>query len=135
MASALEAPAPGSFSYVKGAAADGARRLQNGILKYARGLVKGEAAQVDAALQLDFQAILDGGAIYLPEFHCEAADLATLQALARDLEQSADGLINWCVEWRPSPRALPARDPRALTRPPPTAGNAKPGPSTSSTRT
>ena len=59
---APEVPAPGSFSYVKGGGAgDGAPRLQNGILKYARGLLKGEAAQVDAALQLDFQAILDGG--------------------------------------------------------------------------
>lgn len=63
---------------------------------YASKMMKSEIALCDSQLMGDYQAILHGGCIYLPNFHCESKDFALLQALAHDLKHNAgEGMINW----------------------------------------
>lgn len=63
---------------------------------YASKMMKSEIAMCDSQLMGDYQSLLHGGCIYLPQFHCEAKDFSLLKALAHDLEQNAgEGMINW----------------------------------------
>ncbi|ELR23921.1 uncharacterized protein ACA1_074880 [Acanthamoeba castellanii str. Neff] len=73
-----------------------AKTHTNQARNFASKMLKSEIAQCDSQLMGDFQSILQGGCIYLPNFFCGAKDFALLQSLSRDLEKDAgEGMINW----------------------------------------
>lgn len=95
--------------FVKKSAADdpGGDRAKNNALKFANKALRSEAAMVDGQLLADFEAVLNGNAIYLPNFHCAARDYAVLASLAEEMERAVrmrrarrderatDGLFLW----------------------------------------
>ena len=78
------------------------RDATNDALKFASKALRGESARVDGTLLRDFQAVMDGNAIYLRHFHCAARDYGVLCALGREMEAEAgrddggsSGMVNW----------------------------------------
>ena len=68
--------------------------------KFAGKALRSEMAKADGQLQSDFESILKGEAIYLPNFHCSKKDFALLAGLAIDMENheaavDGGGMINW----------------------------------------
>ena len=54
----------------------------------------------DGQLAADFESVLKGEAIHLPEFHCGKNDSALLAGLAKDMEthelaSEGGGMVNW----------------------------------------
>ena len=66
---------------------------------FARKALRDEFSKSDGTLMSDFESVLSGECIYLPEFHCAANDFALLAGLARDMEahgaEGGEGMINW----------------------------------------
>lgn len=68
--------------------------------KFAGKALRSEMAKADGQLQSDFESILKGEAIYLPNFHCSKKDFSLLAGLAKDMEEheaavDGGGMINW----------------------------------------
>ena len=90
--------APGQFSFVRKEdreTGDGG----NMAGAFARKALRDEFSKSDGTLMSDFESVLSGECIYLPEFHCAANDFALLAGLARDMEahgaEGGEGMINW----------------------------------------
>lgn len=84
--------------------ATGDRDAKNDAIKFATKALRGESARMDGNLLRDFQAVMDGNAIYLRHFHCAAKDYGLLCALGREMEAeaarddgsgSSSGMVNW----------------------------------------
>lgn len=76
--------------FVKKSAVDdvGVGKAKNDALKFANKALRSEAAMVDGQLLADFEAVLSGNAIYLPNFHCAARDYSVLASLAGEMERA-----------------------------------------------
>ena len=72
-----------SFTFVK--KEDGAD-ASNMASKFAKGAMRSEISLADGQLAADFESVIKGEAIYLPEFHCGKTDFALLAGLAKDME-------------------------------------------------
>eukprot|EP00854_Cymbomonas_tetramitiformis_P013479 gene13478-15929_t len=58
--------------------------------------MKSEIARTDGQLLDDFEKVLEGGCIYLPNFFCASEDLTHLHELKRDLEADKEqGMVDW----------------------------------------
>ena len=55
--------------------------------KFAGKALRSEMAKADGQLQSDFESVLKGEAIYLPNFHCAKRDFSLLAGLAKDMEE------------------------------------------------
>ena len=89
---------PGQFSFVRKEdreTGDGG----NMAGAFARKALRDEFSKSDGTLMSDFESVLSGECIYLPEFHCPANDFSLLAGLARDMEahgaEGGEGMINW----------------------------------------
>ena len=86
-----------SFTFVK--KEDGAD-ASNMASKFAKGAMRSEISLADGQLAADFESVIKGEAIYLPEFHCGKTDFALLAGLAKDMEthelaSEGGGMVNW----------------------------------------
>ena len=68
--------------------------------KFAGKALRSEMAKADGQLQSDFESVLKGEAIYLPNFHCAKRDFSLLAGLAKDMEEhegatEGGGMVNW----------------------------------------
>jgi hypothetical protein len=64
------------------------QRTKNDALRFANKALRSESAMVDGRLLADFEAVLSGNAIYLPNFHCGSKDYAVLASLAAEMERA-----------------------------------------------
>ena len=85
-----------SFTFVK--KEDGAD-ASNMASKFAKGAMRSEISLADGQLAADFESVIKGEAIYLPEFHCGKTDFALLAGLAKDMEthelaSEGGGMVN-----------------------------------------
>ena len=88
-----------SFTFVKKEDRDGGD-ASNMASKFASKAMRGEISMADGQLAADFESVLKGEAIYLPEFHCGKNDFALLAGLAKDMEthelaSEGGGMVNW----------------------------------------
>ena len=88
-----------SFTFVKKEDRDGGD-ASNMASKFASKAMRGEISMADGQLAADFESVLKGEAIYLPEFHCGKNDFALLAGLAKDMEthelaSKGGGMVNW----------------------------------------
>ena len=74
-----------SFTFVKKEDRDGGD-ASNMASKFASKAMRGEISMADGQLAADFESVLKGEAIYLPEFHCGKNDFALLAGLAKGME-------------------------------------------------
>lgn len=76
-------------------------KKKNNILKYANNLIKSEYMKTNPQLLQDFDKILNGHCIYLPNFFCSKDDFTLLLELAKDLEQNINsGMISWSKHFK-----------------------------------
>eukprot|EP00242_Pyramimonas_sp_CCMP2087_P007854 CAMPEP_0198224090 /NCGR_PEP_ID=MMETSP1445-20131203/95357_1 /TAXON_ID=36898 /ORGANISM="Pyramimonas sp., Strain CCMP2087" /LENGTH=112 /DNA_ID=CAMNT_0043903139 /DNA_START=203 /DNA_END=537 /DNA_ORIENTATION=- len=59
-------------------------------------MMRSESARVDGQLIDDFQSVMEGEAIYLPNLLCPSEDMALMQSLLIDLSQmGGEGMVDW----------------------------------------
>ena len=69
--------------------------MKNNILKYANNLIKSDYMKCNPDIYTDFQNILDGECIYLPNFFCEINNYDILLRLVDELKNNNSGMISW----------------------------------------
>ena len=94
-----DVPGPGQFTFVR-KEDRGGNDGGNMAAAFARKALRDEYSKADGQLQSDFESVLRGEAIYLPNFHCAKRDYALLAGLAKDMEEhesasEGGGMINW----------------------------------------
>ena len=75
----------------------GGPKTKNDAIRFANRALRSEAAMVDGQLLADFESVLSGNAIYLPNFHASARDFSVLANLGMEMEHEAErgGMVNW----------------------------------------
>ena len=94
-----DVPGPGQFTFVR-KEDRGGNDGGNMAAAFARKALRDEYSKADGQLLSDFESVLRGEAIYLPNFHCAKRDYALLAGLAKDMEEhesasEGGGMINW----------------------------------------
>ena len=69
--------------------------MKNNILKYANNLIKSDYMSCNPDIYSDFQNILNGECIYLPNFFCEKTNYDILLKLVDELKNNNSGMISW----------------------------------------
>jgi hypothetical protein len=69
--------------------------MKNNILKYANNLIKSDYMKCNPDIYTDFQNILNGECIYLPNFFCDKNNYDTLLKLVDELKNNNSGMISW----------------------------------------
>ena len=96
--------APGQFSFVRKEDRESDVDVGNMAGAFARKALRDEFSNSDGSLMADFESVLSGECIYLPEFHCGKDDFGLLAGLAKDMQAqtqnsaqdgSDGGMINW----------------------------------------
>jgi hypothetical protein len=76
-------------------------RARNEAAAYARKMMRSESAQGDSKLWVDYQLLIQGHAIYLPQLLTRKTDFTVLQRLTDDLNHNtAAGMVNWSQHFK-----------------------------------
>ncbi len=72
------------------------RPVRNEASAFTRKILRAEMALGDPKLWADYELLVQGHAIYLPNFFCDKSDYSLMKGSATDLEAHLDvGMINW----------------------------------------
>lgn len=71
---------------------------KNQALKYIGPLMKSEIAMVNTQLNEDYEKILKGGCIYLPNYFCKTNDILIFDKLKKEI--NLNGMINWSKHFK-----------------------------------
>lgn len=74
--------------------------MKNQASKYAMGLFKSDLSKLNSQLISDFESIIDGNCIYLPNFFCKKDDFSILLSLSEDMRNANSGMINWSKHFK-----------------------------------
>jgi len=69
------------------------KQTQNQAIKYTSNIMKSEFALIHNTLNEDYNKILDGGCIYLPNFFCKTQDLNIFDKIKKELSSSE--IVDW----------------------------------------
>lgn len=73
---------------------------RNQVTKYSSNIIKSEFAMVNGELNVDYQQILKGGCVYLPNHFCETTDLTLFNQLKKDISEHDNGIVHWSKHFK-----------------------------------
>ena len=71
---------------------------KNQATKYIGPLMKSEMALVNCSLNEDYEKILKGGCIYLPNYFCKTDDTIIFEKLKKEID--LNGMVNWSKHFK-----------------------------------
>ena len=75
--------------------------FKNEICKYANNLIKSDYMKTNPHIFNDFQQILNGNCIYIPNFFCKKDDFNIILDLAKDIQNDKNsGVISWSKHFK-----------------------------------
>lgn len=72
----------------------------NQITLFASAMMRSQSAMMDAQLWNDYNQVIEGHCIYIPELLCTATDYSLMQSLVQDLSKCSAGMINWSQHFK-----------------------------------
>jgi len=74
---------------------------QNKVSQYTSKLVKSDIDKVNGELILDYEKVLKGGCIYLPNYFCSIDNLTLFNKLIEEIDTNTDfGLVKWSKHFK-----------------------------------